>query len=375
MVNNVNKKVLILCNHKIVLYNFKKELIHGLKEKGYDVYISLPFEDRLDYFSKELGCHCIETKVNRRGINPFTDLKLIYFYYQLMKKIKPDLVFSLTIKPTIYGGLCAKHFKTKFITNITGTGSAFQKENLLKKIIVYLYRAALKQCDACFFENEDNKQVFLKNKIVTNQQSIVVSGSGVNLNEFPYLTHDSNDELVFSFIGRVMKEKGIDEFLYCVEKLNNVKNIKFDVYGFCEDEYETILHDLEKYENFKYNGFTNNMKKVYMETDCVVLPSYHEGMSNVLLEAAASGCIIITTDIPGCRETVINKRTGYLTEPQNKAQVLEKMKAILEMDRKDITEMRRNARNLMEQIFDRDVVNNAYLSVVEKLIGVNNYDK
>lgn len=368
MVRNMNKKILILCNHKIVLYNFKKELVGMLKEKGYDVYISMPFEDRLEYFSEELGCHCIETKVDRRGLNPFTDFKLIYFYNHLMKKIKPDLVFSLTIKPTIYGGICSKFNNIKFISNITGIGSAFQNENLLKKIIVFLYRKALKNCNACFFENKDNEQVFINNKIVKEEQCIVVNGSGVNLKDFPFILHEPNKHLVFSFIGRVMKEKGIDEFLYCAEKLKDKENIQFRVYGFCEDDYTSILQKMSKNKNFKYYGFTKEMREVYKETDCVVLPSYHEGMSNVLLEAAASGCLIVTSNIPGCKEIVNDQTTGYLVKLGNKKDVLEKVNTIISLDDSDIIDRRSKARELVEKSFDRKSINNRYVIEIDKII-------
>ena len=360
----MNKKILVLCNHNIVLYNFKKELIKALKEEGFDIYISMPFDNSLNYFENELKCKCFETQVDRRGLNPLKDLKLFRKYNHLIKIIKPDLIFAMTIKPTIYGGICSRIHRINFITNITGIGTTFQNNSLLKKVIISLYKKALHNCKACFFENEENKKIFLEYGIVNEKQAITVKGAGVNLNEFRIQPQVKKDCLVFSFVGRVMKEKGIDEFLYCVEKLKAKKDIEFRVYGFCEDDYLKQLKKLEKNENFKYYGFVKDMKKVYKESDVIVLPSYHEGMSNVLLEAAACGDVIITTNIYGCKEAVDNGKTGFLIRKKNKEELLECIKFISKMNYNDIKEMGVAAREKMVIEFDREKINQIYLKTI-----------
>lgn len=356
-----NKTILILCNHKIVLYNFKKELVESLVKDGYDVYISMPFGDSLSYFKEVLNCKCIETNIDRRGINPIKDLKLVFIYLKLCIKVKPNQIFSLTIKPTIYGGFIAKLLKIKFVCNITGIGSAFQSNNYLKRIIVFMYKIAIRKCKMCFFENNENRSTFLDLGIIDEKNSLVVSGAGVNLDKFPYVSMEKHDRVIFTFVGRIMKEKGIEEFLYAVNKLQNSK-VEFRVYGFCEDDYIEKLNAFNKLENFNYYGFTNDMKDVYAEADVIVLPSYHEGMSNVLLEAAATGRAIITSDIPGCKETVINNKSGFLVPVMDEKKLYDAMNKYITLDYNIRLQMSLVAREHMEKNFNRIEVNRKYLN-------------
>lgn len=361
IINKAMKKhILFLGNHEVGFYSYKKELVNKVIELGYNVHISAPFEKTLHYFHDELGCDCIETQIDRRGINPMLDLKLIKFYSKIVREIEPDLIFSLTIKPTIYGGFVTNHYKIPFITNITGLGSVFQHDNWLRKIVVLLYRFALKNVRACFFENIDNRQVFLNEKITTMRNSVVVNGAGVNLKEFQYLKIEDKNKIVFAFIGRVMKEKGIDEFFYCVKELQS-QNVEFRVYGFCEEEYVDTLKELEKYDNFHYYGFCSDIETVYEKIDCLVLPSYHEGMANVLLEAAATGRILITSNIFGCKETVIDNITGFLVTRGDKDSLLSACKKVLELTYEDRIDMGEKARKLMEEQFDRNFINDRYM--------------
>lgn len=363
-----HKNILILCNHEIVLYNFKKELIQKISEKGYQVHISMPFNHSLPFFEDTLKCDCIETRIDRRGINPLKDFKLILFYRKLIKELKPDLVFTLTIKPTIYGGVVSRIYGVDYITNITGLGSAFQNDNWLRKFVVHMYRVALKNVKKAFFENEDNCRVFLEDKIVEVENSCIVHGAGVNLQEFKFVNPCKNPKLVFAFIGRVMKEKGIDEFLYCVDKLRN-ENAEFRVYGFCEEEYIARLKEMEKNPNFHYFGFCNDIANKYNEFDIIVLPSYHEGMSNVLLEGASKGKILITSDIFGCKEAVIDGKSGFLATKADKESLLEACRKALALSYEERVAFGLEARKLMEKEFDRNIINKQYMEAIDEILG------
>lgn len=207
--------VLILANSDIGLYNFRKELIQKLLQT-HQVYISLPDGNNISSL-KKMGCNFIDTPVNRRGINPLDDLKLFLKYGRMLKKIKPDVVLSYTIKPNVYGGIGCRLRKIPFIPNITGLGSAIENESFIKKITLFLYRISLKRAECVFFQNNENKDFFVKNKIVSKNYK-VIPGSGVNLNQFRILEYPSYDKKVnFLFIARIMKEKGIDEYLKAAE--------------------------------------------------------------------------------------------------------------------------------------------------------------
>lgn len=365
MVIKMRKKLLILCNHEIVLYNFKKELILLLAQNEFEITISMPFSKNLAYF-ESLGCECIETNIDRRGLNPITDLKLVWTYHKLIKKKRPDILFTLTIKPTIYGGILSRLHDLDLIVNITGIGTSFQKGSILKNVVTCLYKFALKKCKFCFFENKGNERVFLENHIIQSSQSVVVNGAGVNLKEFTFLPSVEKPNLVFTFIGRIMKEKGIDEFLYVVDKLKDLP-IEFRVYGFCEDAYESILESYNQLNNFTYYGFVDNVKEVYDATDCIILPSYHEGMSNVNLEAAAVGCAVITSNIPGCKEAIINGKTGFLVNPKDKNDLFDKVTDFYKLSYDERKQMSLNARSHMEDFFNRDVINHSYLKAFDSL--------
>lgn len=207
-------KILILTNNDVGLYKFRKEIIQALIERGDEVYISLPYGKLVEPL-KEMGCKFIDTPVDRRGINPITDFKLLLEYMRIVKRVKPDLILTYTIKPNIYGGLISKINKVSYIVNITGLGTAFQGDGILKKVIVAFYRVALGKVKNVFFENEGNRQVFIDNCIITEETAVVMNGAGVNLEEYSFTPMPEGESIRFLFIGRVMREKGVEEFIRC----------------------------------------------------------------------------------------------------------------------------------------------------------------
>jgi len=358
----VGKRVLILSNHFITLYNFRKELIKTLIDAGNTVFISIPKSDNNMYFSN-MGCKIIETTVDRRGINPIRDFFLILTYVRMMKKINPDIVFSYTIKPNIYGCMASKFTNNKQVSNITGTGATFLTNTIVSKIAKFLYKISLRNSHKVFFQNSGDKEFFVKNKMVKNNWGLL-PGSGVNLEEFVYCEIPYGDEINFIFIGRVMKVKGIDEYLECAKRIKKIyENANFYVAGFIEEEkYKKIIEELNKSGIIKYIGFQKNIKYWIKKSHCTILPSHGgEGVPNVLLETAAIGRACIASDINGSREVVNDKLTGFLFKQGDVDDLVDKVDNFIKLKLEDKVKMGLAGRIKVEQEFNRKMVIDAYL--------------
>ena len=350
------KKVLIVTNHSYMLYRFRKELIQRLLENC-KVSLSMPFVGHEDDL-KELGCRCIETDVDRRGMNPVTDLKLMHTYFRQIKEECPDAVITYSIKPNVYMGLVCRLLHIPYFVNVQGLGTAFESKKLAAVVSV-MYKTALKKSCAVFFENQGDAQQFLDRKIIPEKKVKVLSGAGVNLDSYSYQPYPQRKEKHFLYLGRIMKEKGMDEWFEAAKRLKAEygDEVVFDMVGFFEDEYKETVEKLQKENVIVFHGFQPEPRPYYAMSDCVVLPSYHEGMSNVILEAAAMGRPVITSDIPGCREAVIDKKTGYLCEPKDAEMLYRKMKKIMEKSRTELEIMGQKGREYMKLSFDKkDVV-------------------
>ncbi|PFE90563.1 glycosyltransferase family 1 protein [Bacillus thuringiensis] len=351
-------KILILANNDVGLYKFRKELIQELIHRGNEVYISLPKGDLVQPLI-DMGCTFVETRVDRRGINPFTDFKLLVQYIKILMKIKPDMVMTYTIKPNIYGGIVSRLMKIPHAINITGLGTAFQNEGLLKKLIVILYKISCKQAKVVFFENEENKRVFIKNNITEIGNSFKLNGAGVNLNEYQFSEYPNDNEIRFLFIGRVMKEKGIDELFEVVKRIKDeYDNVIFDVIGPFEDDYKDLITELQQQGFIDYHGFQRDVKPFIKQSHCFVLPSYHEGMANTLLECGAMGRPLITSDIAGCKEAVIDNKSGFLVSAKSSEDLYKKIKKFIELPYKDKVTMGQASQKYIEKAFDKEKVVN-----------------
>lgn len=345
------KKIMIITNHSYMLYQFRKELITELMKED-EVVLSMPFVGHENDF-REMKLKCIETNVDRRGINPGTDFKLFRSYLRMLKEEKPDLVVTYSIKPNIYAGYACGKLKIPFCANVQGLGTAFEKKGLAQ-LVTAMYKIALRKVKTVFFENEANAEEFTKRKIVSKSKIKVLHGAGVNLDTYTYCPYPDNECVHFLYLGRIMKEKGMDELFGAVRRLKE-ENYKFvlDLVGFFEDEYKEQVKKLEADKIAKFHGFQENPRPYYAKADCVVLPSYHEGMSNVLLEAAASGRALITTNIPGCREAVENGKSGMLCKVKSTESLYKAMKRFLELSGKKREAIGKAGREKMVREFDK----------------------
>lgn len=350
------KKVLIATNHAYMLWQFRRELIIELKKK-YEVVLSFPFnEEQHEKPFFEMGIRCIDTPIERRSINLFTDLKLVKYYKNILTKEHPDLVITYSIKPNIYVGLICGKIGIPFCANVQGLGTAFQKKGLAQ-FVTLLYKVAFKNVRMVFFENEANAEEFQKRHIVPANKQKILRGAGVNLERYSYYSYPKNDKVHFLYLGRIMKEKGIDE-LFAAIKCMYVKRKDFvlDIVGFYEDDYKEEIDNLVKDGIAVFYGFQKNPLPFYIGADCVVLPSYHEGMSNVLLEAAAIGRPLITSDIPGCCEAVDPGVSGILVKVKDTDSLREALETFLMKTRDERALMGKAGRQRMEQLFDKKKV-------------------
>ena len=365
--NGMKKKVLFLVNHDVVIYNFRLELVERLINDGYEVHISSPYGGRIEEL-KELGAVYHEIGLERHGMNPINEAKLLLTYRKLFSTVNPDIVLGYTIKPNIYGAMAAAEKNIPFVANITGLGTAVESPGLGQKMMVALYHVAFRKVQKVFFQNTENQQFFINHNIAVDKHGLL-PGSGVNLDRFPFLEYPMEEEKIkFLFIGRIMKDKGIDEL---IEAMDYVKkeypNVELGVVGWNDGKYKDFSELAEKNNNIVYYGEQKKVTDFIKEAHCIVLPSYHEGLANVLLEAASSGRPIIASDIAGCRETFDENVSGFSCKPksvQSLADVMIKFAKISYDQKKD---MGIKGRIKMQKEFDRNIVVNEYMKIIYEL--------
>lgn len=348
-------KILILANFDVGLYQFRRELIETLLP-GNEVLLSLPYGSWVEPL-KEMGCYFIDTPMDRRGMNPVRDFRLLLTYWKMLKTQKPDLVITYTIKPNVYGAFAARVLRIPYAVNITGLGTAFQGDGMLRKVVTAMYRLSCKRAKVVFFENSENCQIFLNEKIVKEEQTCLLSGAGVNLSHYQVSDYPKGEGTRFLFIGRVMKEKGIEELFAAMRRLRaGGIPCTLDVLGGFEEDYKALMEEFQAEGWLRYHGYQADVRPFIADSHCFVLPSWHEGMANTNLECAASGRPVITSNIHGCLEAVEDGVTGYLCEKQNADDLYRVMKHFTELPYDHRKAMSLAGRHRMEKIFDKNQV-------------------
>lgn len=351
-------KILIFANSSSGLYGFRNELVVKLLEHN-EVYVSLPDETNNKELEEE-GCILYKTPINRRGMNPIQDIGLFRAYRKLIKEIRPDVVLTYTIKPNVYGGFACRTAGVPYIANITGLGSALENGGLVQKIALILYKIGLKKVHCVFLQNQSNMEFFEKHHI-TKAKKRLIPGSGVNLTRFQE-KEIPEETKEFIYISRVMREKGIEEYLESARRVRlQYPDAKFHILGNCEEAYEDILHEEAQKGTVIYHGSVKDVRPYLYEAQCLIHPSFYpEGMSNVCLEAAACGRAVITTKRPGCEETVEDAVTGYLVPEQNADALTDAILKFLALSWKQRREMGHAGRKRVEKLFDRNQIVCAY---------------
>lgn len=359
-------KILILTNHDLGLYKFRKELLETLLADN-EVFVSLPkgvFTDRII----EMGCHYIETTFERKGKNPFKDLELLEFYKKTIRQIHPDVVLTYTIKPNVYGGLACQQLRVPYIANVTGLGSAIENGGLLQFISLNLYKLGLRKADLVFFQNEANRDFMIEKSAVKDNYAML-PGSGVNLKQYSVEDFPDDTTIDFTYVGRLMKEKGFELYVKAAEFIaKKYPNTRFHVCGPDEDHYHDLVKKLNDEGVLVYEGYVEDMKEVYRRVQCTIHPTYYpEGMSNVLLESLACARPIITTDRPGCREIVDDGVNGFVVRQNDLDDLIEKIEKYLSLSNAERKQLGLNGRKKVEEQFDRQIVIDKYLEAIEKV--------
>ena len=361
------KTVLFLSNHFITLYNFRRELVARLLERGHRVVLAMPAMEQNVYF-KDLGCEIIETPMSRRGMDPLEDLRLLRQYRRIMRAVDPDVIFSYTIKPNIYGTLASNALGYRQICNITGTGATFLKENLLSRLVRELYRISIRKCSKVFFQNTGDRDYFIRHGMVKDNWDML-PGSGVNLEQHALAPMPDDGEIRFLYIGRIMAVKGIDQYLQCAKAIRaRHPDTRFYLAGFIEEAaLEPVMKEYTEAGIVEYLGFRDDIDDWIRHCHCTVLPSLGgEGVPNVLLESAASGRVCIASDVNGSREAVDDGVTGWLFPAGDSAALIDRAERFLRLSRDEREAMGRAARRKMEREFDRELVISRYLEEAEQ---------
>lgn len=357
---NMKKRVLLIANEYTTIVNFRMELVSALIRKGHTVSVALPLHERVAEI-RALGCEVYSLPIDRKSKNPLKDFMIIRHICKILKAFKPDMVFTFTIKPNVYGGIACALNHVPYVSTITGLGSSIQNGGVMQQFSLLLYRLGLRNAQKVFFQNIANRDVLCNNKIYTGAYEMI-PGSGVNLDRFHLMEYPAGEKINFVFVARVMKEKGIEEFFEAVKYIKaKYPQCYFHICGPYEGAYETQLKDLEQRGIVVYHGMVSDMPRIYKFAHCIIHPSYHEGMANVLLESAACGKAIICSNINGCKEAVVDGVNGLLADVKSAESLKRKIEQFVLLSHEEQRSMGLAGRKKMEHEFDRNIVVNKYL--------------
>lgn len=361
--------ILILMTSYKSMLSVREELVDGLLAAGHAVSIAGPFDGNENAFIQK-GCSCINLAVQRRGTSVRSDLKSLLSYRRVIRDTRPDLVMTFSIKANIYGGLAARLSGVPRLVSLTGLGSGLQNGGLLSKLLIFLYRVALRGAQCVFFQNGDNLRFMTEARVIfPGQRTRMISGSGVNLKRFAPADYPADSgECRLLFIGRLMKEKGLDELLAAFEAVRKEHPcVSLDILGADEEGYQKRLAGFPPQSNVCYHGEAADVRPYIQRCHCVVLPSYHEGMANALLEAAASGRPVIASRVPGCVETFEEGVSGLGCEPRDADSLARAMEEFIRLPHGQKRRMGLDGCDKMMREFDRGKVVKAYLEEIESV--------
>jgi len=372
------KTVLLASNTSWNICNFRGNLIRALTKSGYRVVAAAP-PDSYSAQIPALGAKYIPLPMDNMGRNPLRDGLLFFRFFSALALQKPLCYLSFTIKPNIYGSFAASLLGIPVINNVAGLGSVFVSSGLTQTLVRSMYRMALRRSRRVFFQNEDDCQLFINQRISRIESSEVLPGSGVDTAHFAPRPRQSSDGcFTFLFLGRLLREKGVPEFVEAARELKSYRpHARFQILGFAGVDSPSAIQASEVQawasEGIVENlGETNDVRPYIANADCIVLPSYYrEGVPRTLLEAASMEKPVITTDMPGCRDAVIDGKSGFLVKPRSGADLVEKMKAMLDLPAHIRERMGKTGREHVQTKFDEQIVLSRYLTVIGELVSEN----
>ena len=370
------KLIALLTNNDDDVYCFRKELIEGLIAEGYDMLISCPDGPKLELM-KDIPYIYDNPVIDRRGTNIVADSKLLLHYRKLFKRYKPAVVLTYTAKPNVYASMAAKSLHIPYINNVTGLGSVLNKTRAMKAFIMWLFKTAYRGAACVMFQNSTNMRLAEENGMLKGAYRLI-PGSGVALERFPVQSYPeggdgkSGKKIVFNYIGRILHDKGVDDYIEAAKRIKkNYPNTEFNMLGFIEpteNHYEAELKELGEQDIVQYRGSQKDVKPWIARAHVIIHPStYGEGMSNVLLENAASARFLITTDNPGCQETVKNNETGFIYHGGDVDALVAAVETFLAMDNETRKALGLKGRKYIEENFSREIVVNAYKEEISRI--------
>ncbi len=365
------KLVLFMANSSWNLTNFRGPIIAALNERGYKVAAAVPDDDGAERL-RGAGVEVHPIDLDARGFSPLRDTRLLRDYYRLLRTIRPALIFGFTIKPNIYASIAAARLRIPVINTISGLGTGFLTGSLLEGLVTRLYRWGLGSSKRVFFHNEEDRDLFVEHGIVTARQATLVAGSGVDLGHFYAVERNGRQEpLTFLFIGRLLTDKGALEFAQAASIVRKSRKARFRMLGALDNHPKAAPRDVMQAHAaeaaIELLGPVEDVRPFIAEADCVVLPSYREGLPKVVLEAAAMATPVIATDVPGCRQAVDDGVTGLLCEARSVNSLAAAIGQFADMPPDQRTAMGAAARAKAEREFSESGVVTAYLDELRKV--------
>jgi glycosyltransferase involved in cell wall biosynthesis len=373
------KTVGIVINTSWNIYNFRLGLLKALQAEGYRIVCIAP-RDEYSQKLQALGFEYREIRINNKGTNPFEDAKLVYDFYRLYAELRPDVLLHYTIKPNIYGSVAAGRLGIPVISNISGLGTVFLSDTLSSKIAKLLYKVALRVPKKVFFQNGQDRELFIRSGLVKAEKTGLLPGSGIDTEMFrPKAERAADGTLRFLFIARLVRDKGIAEYVEAAKRIQNSEfrsqnpAPRFLILGAYYLGNPTAITEMqmqawEEERTVTYLGTSDHVASVIADADCVVLPSYREGLSRVLLEAAAMAKPIITTDVPGCHEVVDDGVNGYLCRAKDAVSLAEAMQKIIDLSEEQRREMGQKGREKVVAEFDERIVIGQYRHAIDEVV-------
>ncbi len=373
-------KVLICLNLAWNLVNFRSGLIRALADAGYEVVAVAPRDGYAPRLAS-LGCRYVELPMDNRGTHPGRDLLLLLRFVRLFWRERPDVYLGYTVKPNVYGSLAAALLGVPVINNIAGLGAVFIQGGQLARVVRWLYRQALKPSKKVFFQNDEDRQLFISGGLVRPEIADLLPGSGIDLARFsmaqPREGAVGDSKFRFLLIARMLRDKGVAEFVEAAKLLKpRWPQAEFCLLGFVDVQNPTAVSKAQMEAwvaegDVRYLGVSDDVRVEIAASDCVVLPSYREGTPRTLLEAAAMGRPLVATDVVGCREVVEDGINGFLCKPRDAQDLAAKMEAMLVLLPKQRAEMGRLGRLRVECEFDEQIVIKKYLSSISQIINTD----
>ena len=373
------KTIAMVANTSWSMIKFRSGIIKRLLHEGYRLYIIAPYDHLSDQLI-DMGCIYIDVTMNNKGTNIFSDLRYMRQLYRLYKEIQPDLIFHYTIKPNIYGTLAAKKAKIKSVAVITGLGYTFINDNITAKAAKFLYKISLKHATQVWFINTEDRNKFLLHQLVPKEKIEQLPSEGINTDHFrPIKIEKKNGDFHFILIARLLWDKGVGEYVKAAKELRKkYPHIICQLLGFVDAQNPQAISQeqidfWEEKKYVKYLGTTEDVRPFIAQSDCVVLPSYREGMSMILLESASMAKPIIATNVPGCRDLVNHHISGYLCNPRDYHDLMQKMEKMILTTEEEREKMGMQGREIIISEYNEQTVIEKYLRTIKSLVSTESH--